>query len=348
MRRPTLVAGLAGAIVLILPASAGAAGVSVTGDAGQATPIPDGGSVQVRTMTPVLTPAFSEPEKRYTLIVTGPDGKSAGTDAVCASTSGAAPQTIRYAGNGAYGVRLVTWATDDIFCETTSTTQNFTLVIAASVSLTGPASPVFYRDPGGAPKNFSFSYDLNPGATAYQFTWAYGARFGAGGAITGEYPKEDFGERRQGGPTGKLESVVFPRAGVVSIVGAAEANDTRSPFSAPVTLKLIGPFDWSQTPGITGGTSAAPVIGGQVYEPGAIGKKVAVLLARGSGKFKALVTRTVPASRTISFKVKRPRGKYRLRYVFKGADLVAAGAWTQTLTVGRTSSRVGKPVRPGR
>ena len=348
MSRTRLAMSLAGAVVLALPASAGAASVSVTNDAGQAAAIPEGGSVQVRNMTPAVAPAFTESEKRYTMIVTGPDGRSAGLDAVCAATQGAGPQTIRYAGNGAYAVKLVTWATDDFSCETSSTTQNFTVVIAASVSLTGPASPVLYRDPGGAPKDFDFSFDLNPGADAYQFAWAYDARFGPGGAITGEYARDDFGQRRQGGPTGRLESVVFPRAGVVSIVGAAEANGTPSPFSAPVTLKLVGPFDWSQTPGITGGTSAAPVIGGQVYEPGAVGKKVSVLLAKGPGKFKPLATRTVPSSRTISFKVKRPRGKYRLRYVFKGADLVAPGTWTQTLTLGKSSSRVGKPVRAAR
>lgn len=330
---------------LLLPATAAAGTVTATNDAGQPAPIPEGGSLQVRHMAPEVTPAFSSAEKRYTLIITGPDGKSAGNDAACAATQGAGPQTINYAGNGAYAIRLVTWTSDDIFCESASTTQNFTLVIAASVTMTGPASPVLYREAGGSRRNFSFNYDINPGNSGYDFVWAYDAKFGPGGAIVGDYPRDDSGTRGSGAVTGTLDSIVFPRAGTVSIVGAARGSRASSPFSAPLTLKLIGPFDWSQTPGFTGGSGTSQVVGAEVYEPGAIGKKVSVLLAKGRGKFKPLVTRTIPASRKLSFRIKRPRGKYRLKYVFKGAEFVAAGAWSQSLTLGRTSSSLGRIVR---
>jgi hypothetical protein len=334
------------AALLLLPAAASAGTVTVTNDAGQPTQLTEGSSLQIRQMAPVVAPTFSPSDKRYTLVITGPDGKSAGVDAVCASADGGGPQNIVYAGNGAYAVKLVTYDNaDDIYCEGNATTQNFTFVIAASVALTGPASPLLYRDPGGSSKDLTFSFDLNPGAGSYQFAWAYDANFGANGAIVGDYPKGDYGERAVGLANGTLDDLRFPRAGTVSIVAAAQAGNGTSPFSAPVTLKLIGPFDWSETPGFTGGRGATHVIGAQVFEPGVVGKKVSVLLAKGSGKFKPFVSKTIPLTRNLSFKIKKPRGKYRLKYVFKGADFVAAGAWTQSLKIKRSSASLGKLVR---
>lgn len=351
MRSPRRLAGsLPVVAALFLPAAAAAATVTVTDDAGQPTQLTDGGSLQIRHMAPVVTPSFSASDQRYTLVITGPGGKSAGLDAVCSRADGGGPQNIVYAGNGAYTVKLVTYDNvDDIYCAGSATTQNFTFVIAASVALTGPASPLFYRDVDKGVRDLTFKFDLNPGATGYQFVWAYDAKFGANGAIVGDYPKNDYGERGAGIPTGTFDDLRFAHAGTVSVVAAASAGNGTSPFSAPVTLKLMGPFDWSETPGFTGGSGGTHVIGGQVYEPGMVGRKVSVLLAKGSGKFKPLVRKTIPSTRKLSFRFKKPRGKYRLKYVFDGADLVAPGAWTQSLRIGkRNSASLGNLVRATR
>ena len=324
---------------LLLPASAGAATVTVTSDAGQPAQLTEGSPLQIRHMAPVVAPSFSASDKRYTLVITGPDGKSAGVDAVCTSADGGVPQDVVYAGNGAYAVKLVTYENvDDIYCEGAATTQNFSFVIAASVTLTGPASPLLYRDPGGGSKDFTFTYDINPGAGSYGFAWAYDATFGANGAIVGDYAKDDHGERGAGLIDGKIDDLRFPRAGNVSVVAAASAGNGTSPYSAPVRLKLIGPFDWSESPGFTGGRGRTHVIGARVFEPGVIGQKVSVLLAKRSGKFKPFVSKTISSTRKLSFKVKKPRGKYRLKYVFAGAEFVAPGAWTQRLKIGKGRS----------
>ena len=336
--------------VLVLPATAAGATVTVTNDAGQPTPLTDGGSLQIRHMAPTVTPSFAASDQRYTLVITGPDGKSAGVDAVCVKADAGGPQTISYAGNGAYAVKLITYASvDDFYCEGSSTTQNSTLVIAASVTVTGPASPVFYREVDRGSKDLTFKFDLNPGATAYTFVWAYDAKFGPNGTIVGDYPKDDYGERGAGIPTGTIDDLRFPHAGNVSVVASASARNGTSPFSAPVTLKVMGPFDWSETPGFTGGSGGTHVIGGQVYEPGMVGRKVSVLLAKGSGKFKPLVSKTIPSTRKLTFKFKKPRGTYRLKYVFKGAEFVAPGVWAQSLSIGkRNSASLGSPVRAPR
>jgi hypothetical protein len=172
---------------------------------------------------------------------------------------------------------LVTYdSADDIYCEGNATTQNFAFVIAASVTLTGPASPLLYRDPDGGSSDLTFTYDINPGAGSYGFAWAYDAKFGAKGAIVGDYPKGDYGERGGGLLDGKLDDLRFPR-----------------------TLKLMGPFDWSESPGITGGRGRTHVIGAQVFEPGVVGRKVSVLLAKRSGKFKPFVSKTIPSTRKL-------------------------------------------------
>lgn len=332
----TVAVAVCAATALLLPAAAGAATVTVTNDAGQSAPLTEGSPLQIRHMAPAVTPAFSASEKRYSLAVTGPDGKSASLDPVCVSVDGAGPQDIVYAGNGAYAVKLVTYANaDDIYCEGAATTQSFTVVIAASVTLTGPASPLLYREPGGGAKDLPFTYDINPGAGSYGLVWAYNAQFGAGGAIVGDYPKDGYAERSSGVIDGAFDDIRFPHAGNVSVVAAATAGHGTSPYSAPVALKLMGPFDWSESPGFTGGRGRTHVIGAQVFEPGVVGSKVSVLLAKRSGKFKPFVSKTISSTRKLSFKVKKPRGKYRLKYVFAGADLVAPGAWTQRLKIGK-------------
>ncbi len=339
----------AGSVVaaLLLPAAAGAATVTVTNDAGQPAQLTQGSPLQIRHMAPVVTPTFAAADKRYTLVITGPGGNSAGLDSVCASTEGGGPQDIVYAGNGAYAVQLITYDNaDDIYCEGTATTQNFTFVIAASVTLTGPASPLLYRDPAQGAIDFTFNYDINPGADSYGLAWAYNAQFGANGAIVGDYPKDDYGERGGGLVDGNIDEIRFPHPGNVSVVAAAQAGNGTSPYSAPVTLKLMGPFDWSESPGITGGRGKTHVIGAQVFEPGVVGKKVSVLLAKRSGKFKPFVSKTIPSSRNLSFKIKKPRGKYRLKYVFAGAEFVTPGAWTQNLKIGKgRSAGLSKLVR---
>jgi hypothetical protein len=343
----TLAAAGSAVAALLLPATAGAATVTVTNDAGQPAPLTEGSPLQIRHMAPAVTPAFSASEKRYTLVITGPDGKSAGVDAVCVSTDGGGPQDIVYAGNGAYAVQLVTYAdADDIYCEGTATTHNYTFVIGASVTLTGPASPLLYRDPGEGVQDLTFTYDINPGAGGYTLAWAYDAQFGAGGAIVGDYPKDGYGERGAGIIDGKFDDIRFPHAGNVSVVANAQAGNGTSPFSAPVNLKLMGPFDWSESPGFTGGRGRTHVIEAQVFEPGVVGQKVSVLLAKRSGKFKPFTSKTIPASRKLSFKIKKPRGQYRLKYAFAGAEFVTPGAWTQNLKIGKgRSAALSKLVR---
>ena len=96
------------------------------------------------------------------------DGKEASLGIRCASTDNSQPaDKITYAGNGAYSIQLITYPDqNDVYCEGPSTTQNFGITINASVTLTGPASPLLYRPRGGGRIDQAFQYDLNPGLPA--------------------------------------------------------------------------------------------------------------------------------------------------------------------------------------
>jgi len=338
MRFRSMLAALV-VVFLVAPAAAQAASVTVTNDAGTAVPLTEGGSLTISHMAPTVTPALDAGEQRYTLIITGPDGKSAGVDAVCVAASGIGPQNISYAGNGNYAVQMITYA-DEFSCDGAGTTHNYAFVIAAKLTLAGPSSPILYRKPGGAATEFEFKYNLIPGANAFTLYWAYDAKFGPNGAIIGDYPRDDSGLRNGGAPpTGIFDDVRFTRTGTVSVVAAGSAlNGNETPYSTPITLKVVGPFDWSSTPGFTGGKGTNHVIGGEIFEPGVVGKNVSVRLAKGKGKFKPFVTKKIGSNRKLSFKIRKPRGKYVLKYVFKGSDSVVAGAWTQKLTIGKGSS----------
>ncbi len=331
---------------LVFPAAAGAATVTITDDAGQPVQLAEGSPLSLRQMAPVATPAFSASEKRYTLAIIGPDGKEASLGIRCASTDNSQPaDKITYAGNGAYSIQLITYPDqNDVYCEGPSTTQNFGITINASVTLTGPASPLLYRPRGGSRIDQAFQYDLNPGASSFRIVWAYNAVLGANGAIVGEYPRDDYQERLASIPNGNW-TIAFPRAGIATVVAAAEAGNGTSPYSAPLVLKLIGPFDWSSTPSWSDGRGPSYTISGEVAEPGIVGQKISVSIAKGSGKFKPLKTITIPASRRFKLTFKqRKTGKYRFKYVFKGSEFVAPGAYTQRATLRRRSATIGAPV----
>ena len=344
--RTTFAAAVLCAAMLALPAVAGAATVTATNDAGQPVQLSEGTPLSVRQMAPVVTPSFTASEKRYTLRITGPDGKSASLGIVCGATSNTQPaDKITYAGNGNYAIQLLAYPDEnDISCEGTPTTQNFSVTISASVTLTGPKSPLLYRPAGGSIITQPFHYDLNPGAASYEIVWAYDAKLGANGAIVGEYNNTDFQDRTASIPNGTWE-IDFPHSGLVTIVAAAQASNSISPFSAPLVLKLMGPFDWSSTPSWTDGRGPSYTIGGEIAEPRIVGQKVSVLMAKGSGKFKPLKTLTIPASRkfTVRFKQKKT-GKFRFKYVFKGSEYVAAGAYLQTARLKRSSASISSPV----
>lgn len=332
-----VVAAVTATATLALPPAAGAATLTVTDDSGQAVQMVEGTPTQMRNMSPVLVATFSGADKRYTFQVGAPNGKTA-FETVCADVgdSPTATAEIPYTGNGTYPIKLVTFGADDFNCEN-PTLQSFSLVINASVTLSGLTSPLLFRDPGDSSKDLAVKYDVNPGASRYFFAWAFDAKFGPGGEIIGEYPKDSYGERSFGGPTGTWSDLRFTHTGVVSIVAAAETIvGNRSPFSAPLTVKLIAPFDWSSTPGITGGRVGRLRIEGEVYEPTVVGNKVSVLMAKGSGKFKPFLSVTIPASRKFGFKFKPKKpGKYRLQYVYKGSEFMVPGTWAQTIKINK-------------
>ncbi len=89
----------------VAAAGAGAAGVAVSGDDGRPVAISPGSPPALRNLRPqaVVTP---DPGTRYSVTVTGPDGRPAAAPVTCAD--GAQPSTLQvaYRGNGAYGVAL--------------------------------------------------------------------------------------------------------------------------------------------------------------------------------------------------------------------------------------------------
>src|SRR3954447_3793722 len=105
-------------VTLALPAVAGAAGMSITGDDGKPVALTEGAAAQIRNMTPKIMPSFSGSEGQYSLGVTDPSGKPTNPAVGCQDvTSPATPESIQFNGNGTYTISLKTYSDpSDVSC----------------------------------------------------------------------------------------------------------------------------------------------------------------------------------------------------------------------------------------
>jgi hypothetical protein len=110
-----------------------------------------------------------------------------------------------------------------------------------------------------------------------------------------------------------------------------------TPWSAPVTLDVVAPFDLS-TLIFSDAIGPRFTISGTVREAAAAGSRVTVALARGrtGGRYRTIARPRISSARSFRFSFTQRRyGTYRLRIRFAGNGSVAPGTATRLLQVRR-------------
>jgi hypothetical protein len=315
------------------PAAAQAATtVTVTGDTGAATPLTAGAApVAIRNMD--VQSVVHVDSGGYSITVTDGAGNGAATTSSC--TSGDTTKFVDYHGNGTYTLTLTTFT--NLGCSAGAKTFTYQWAVNASVALGQPATALLTRAPNSFSTNTqALDFAGNPGATGYEVKYALGGAVLPDGSVGGAVVKDAFVDST----TGKVQ-MLERTPGTYVMVARAKIFGYFSPWSAPVTVKLIAPFDLSsrsfpdaigptyQVRGIVGETSA----GGRVTVSAARGKK--------GGRYRTLGKAKVNSKGVFKLRFRLKKlGVYRIRYSFAGSSTVAKGSITEVVRIKRT--RVGR------
>ncbi len=323
----------AGAMIVCAaaPAAAQAATtVAVTGDTGSPTPLAAGAAaVAIRNMDVQATVHVDT--GGYSVSVTDGAGNGAATTSSC--TSGDTTKYVDYHGNGTYRLTLTTFT--NLGCTAGAKTFTYQWTVGASVAVGQPATALLTRAPNSFSTNTqALDFAGNPGASGYEVKYALGGVLNPDGSISG--PVKD---AYVDSTTGKVQ-LLERTPGTYVMVARARVLGYYSPWSAPVTIRLIAPFDLSsrsfpdsrgpsyQVRGIVGETTA----GGRVTVSAARGKK--------GGRFRTLGKAKVNSKGVFKLRFRLKKlGVYRIRYSFAGSSTVAKGSVTEAVRIKRT--RVG-------
>jgi hypothetical protein len=311
----------------VAPGAASAASATVTGDTG--TPVPLGGAVTIRNLDADIDVNLAENEKRVIVDVTGPAGQRAIPGTPFCSGSDPSPSPLRYFGNGTYTVTIKTFASQDDFdCEGTATETKFTFNYNAFSGVAAPAAQFLRRAIGSViADRVPFKIEVNPGAVTHEIRFAKDATLGPDGGITSPNIESAFLNSSTG-----TADISFQAPGTYTVVarpmGFNGSGSQPGPWSAPVTVKVFDPFDLVTGTTFTDAIGPSYKIAGTVRSAAANGGRITISIARGlkGGKFKRLTTAKINSKGRFTFKFKiTRRGKYRLRYTFKGNSLVSGG-----------------------
>jgi hypothetical protein len=327
---------LAVLVTALLPATALAAPtVTVTGDDGNPVPLNAVEPVSIRNMDVTADVAVPTTDSRYfTSQVLDAAGAPASSLSPCRPTQYGPTwkNYTDYRGNGTYSVVLRYYNTaGDSDCNGAASERRFRFTIAAGTSVAQPPGRALTRAPNAFLTNtYRLGIGLNPGASTYEVRYARGGVRGADGAISGP-SAETFVDRTTG-----LADFRFDKPGRWLIVARVKSGDFYTPWSAPVTVSVVAPFDLER---VSFPDSRGPSykLRGQVRERVARGK-VTISIARGKkkGKFHRIGKAKINSKGrfTKRFTVRRT-GTYRLRYTYKGSSLVAGGRVTEQVRISR-------------
>lgn len=321
---------LATAAVATFPAAAGAMTVTVTGDDGN--PIPFNGEVAIRTMDAKVAIAPSGGEKiNLAATFTGPDGANTATPVSC--TSASTSRSMEYRGNGAYTVTVTPYGEKDFSCKTpTGPAQTYRYTVTAGTALTPPPARVLIRAPNSfVTQNVVLPVALNPGAIVYEVRYAPGGVIGPDGAISGP-SAEGFVDRTTGTVPLRLTA-----PGRYTVVARAKSGQFFTPWSAPVVVDAVAPFDF-QTSRVPDARGPSYRIAVTLRELSAAGSRVRLAYARGKkgGRYRSLGSVRINAKGVFTkrFTLRRS-GTYRMRFTYAGSPTVAPGVVVQQFRVSR-------------
>lgn len=330
--RRLLPVALAAALPALAPTAAHAAGAAVSADDG--TPVALGaGPVSIRNMSPSVTLSFGPDEKRYAVSVTGPGGASAASGTSCLGVGLASAERVAYQGNGTYTVTVRTSPdASDSSCAKAGAAQVFTFDVAAGTAVSPPATKLLTREPFSfSSVRYAFGVLANPGADTYELRYAKGAVLNPDGGIsTG-------GERAFVDSSGQA-AVSFTDPGTYTFVARATDYGTTAstPWSPPVTVRVLGPFDFTGQPAFADSRGPSYKVKGTVREQTAKGR-IKVSVRRGTkGAFRKVGKVKIRRGGrfAVRFKLRKP-GSYQLRYQYKGSRTVAGGSVVQGIRITR-------------
>jgi hypothetical protein len=327
-----LAAAGAAIVCAAAPAAARAATtVTVTGDTGSPTPLTAGAApVGIRNMD--VQAVVHVDTGGYAVSIADPAGNSAAIASTC--TSGDTTKYVDYHGNGTYTLTLTTYT--NAGCTTGAKSAAYQWAVGAGVAIGQPAAALLTRAPNSFSTNTqNLDFAGNPGATGYEVKYALGGTVNPDGSVGGAVVKDAFVDSS----TGKVQ-LLERTPGTYVMVARAKIFGYFSPWSAPVTIHLIAPFDLSSTSfpdaigpsyevrGIVGETSA----GGRVTISAAKGKR--------GGHYRTLGKPKVNSEGVFKLRFRLKKlGVYRLRYTYKGSATVAGGRVTEQIKITRTRVR---------
>jgi hypothetical protein len=328
-RRALLSASAAIVVAAIAPAGASAAvSVAITGDDGN--PIGLGGTLNIRNMSPKLTTSAAATDN-YIATVTGPTGAKV-SDTGCHSGPLTTPWIVDYVGNGVYTVTVTTFSSNT--CATATGTQNLPFTITASTAITGPPAPQLTRAPGSFSTNtVKLPIDLNPGALSTDafatLNVAPNPDGSPGGTPTQLFP--DSTTRTVDVPLNKGPGMYFVTARAKGFTGTN--GQAFSPWATPAAIRAFGPFDlksfrWTDSRGPSYRFHAT------IMETSATGS-VNIAIGRGKkGKYKSHGTAKI-RKHQFSKRFSLTRGKWRIRFKYKGNATVAGGFEVRSFEITR-------------
>ncbi len=323
------------ALAVALPATAQAATVTVTGDNGQPRPISTTAPTTIRNMdVQALTTVTESEAGHFRTQVIGPGNVPVSTASPCWNTrySNEARNYVTYRGNGAYRVVVQYFSADDDNCATPTQTLNYLYNVAAGVAIGQPQNWLLTRLPNEFGLNeHRFAFQQNPGATTYEVRYAREGTIGPDGAIQGP-SGTGYVDRATG-----TVPLRFDKPGNWVIVARARTGSFYTPWSRAVSVRVKAPFDLER---VTFPDARGPRyrLKGFIRDNGAGRKRVKIALARGrkGGKFRSLGRAKIKRNGTFALSfTARKTGRYRIRYSYPGARLMAKGSVIQGVIIRR-------------
>lgn len=316
----------------LLPATAGAVTPVVTNDAGAPVVITPG--LTIRNMSPNVGYVLGPGEGRVIAGVSGPDGQPVATARNCSSfvTGGG----VDYRGNGTYTISVLAYGPNDFGCTTPVGLSQVAFTINAGVGLGQVPGRRLIRAAGSFVRRpINVPIALNPGALGHEIRYKRNGRVGPDGALVGP-SNEAFADSARAVVPLRLDKpgrwVIVARAKGFSNAG----GQYFTPWSAPVTVRAVAPFDISSM-SFPDSRGPSYMVRGILREPSARGV-VQVLIAPGrrGGKFRPLGAARLNTKATFTkrFTVQAP-GVYRLRFVRKRTATMNGGVITRPITISR-------------
>jgi hypothetical protein len=320
--RGAVLAAVAGAV--LMPGVADAAQVTVTSDAGSPVALNPAAPTALRNadITVTVNKEATESTSSYSILTKDPTGAIAGDASNYCWTINGANDYPKYRGNGTYTV-IVQFHSGDCSTPIAKTIQE-QYTIGAGVAMSAPPSALLTRAPNTSVLNrYDLPIALNPGMGNYEVRYASGAVIAPDGSISGP-SSTAFVDTSRG-----TVSASFERPGTYTFVARGSADDYFTPWSTPMQLRTVSPFDFAAVNGLTFPDRRGPSykLRAQLRERSATGR-VYISYARGSksGAYRSLGYSRISKAGTISRRFRlRKTGTYRLRFRFKGSTTTAAG-----------------------